>query len=178
METQKQAVSPVAIGIRFGMLLSVVLVIVDFLIRIVGLSVLVFSVTAGTLTLVVTVFGVVLAHRAFKQSNNALMSYSQGIIITIIMLLLSGLVSALFNYLYVNYIDPEFVDRMKGEMVVFMERNGVSDSQIAKSTAQFEEMRPPFARVLLNGIRNGLIGGTLLGLIVSAFTKRKPADFE
>jgi hypothetical protein len=59
-----------------------------------------------------------------------------------------------------------------------MERNNVPDDQIAKSTAKFDEMSPSFGMALVNGLKNGLIAGTLLGVIISAFTKRKPADFD
>lgn len=178
MEAQRPATSPISIGIKFGLLVALASIVVDFLLRIVGLSVLVYSIVAGTAALVVTIVGVILAHKAFKQLNQGVMTYGQGVIITLTMMLISGVISALFNYLYVNYIDPDFVDRLKEEMIAFMERNRVSDEQIVKSTAQFEEMRPPFGKALFNGIRNGLIGGVVFGLIISAFTKRKPADFE
>jgi hypothetical protein len=178
METQKQAVTPVTIAIRFGLLIALVSIIVDFAIRVVGVGVLVYGVVAGTAGLIITVVGVIMAHRAFKEANLGLMTYGQGIIISLIMMLVSGVASALFNYVYVNYVDPDFVNRMKDEMIAFMERNHLPDDQIAKSTAGLEEMRPPLLKGLLNGVRNGLIGGTVLGVIISAFTKRKPADFE
>lgn len=178
MEIQTQAASPVAIGIRFGLLVALAGVLVDFLTRIVGLSVLVYSATAGGLSLLVAIVGIVLAHKAFKKANAGAMTYVQGVVIALVILLVSVLTAALFNYLYVNYIDTEFVARMKEEMTAFMERNNIPDDQIAKSTAKFDEMSPSFGMAVVNGLKNGLIGGVVLGAIISAFTKRKPADFD
>jgi hypothetical protein len=178
MRTQAASPSPVAIGIRFGLLIALAGVLVDFLTRIIGLSVLVYSAVAGGLSLVVAIVGIVLAHKAFKKANAGSMTYVQGVVIALLMLLISGIFTALFNYLYVNYIDAEFVTRMKEEMTAFMERNNVPDDQIAKSTAKFDEMSPSFGMALVNGLKNGLIAGTLLGVIISAFTKRKPVDFD
>lgn len=178
MEVQTQVVSPVAIGIRFGLLVALTGILVDFLTRIIGLSVLVYSIVAGGLALIIAIVGIVLAHRAFKKANSGTMTYGQGLIITLVMLLISSLLSALFNYLYVNYVDPDFVGRMKDEMTAFMERNRVPEDQIAKNTAKFDEMNPSFGMAMVNGLKNGLIGGIVLGLIISAFTKRKPADFD
>ncbi len=106
------------------------------------------------------------------------MSYGQGVLIAAVMLLISGVIASLFNYVYVNYVDPEFVDRMKDGLTAFMERSRVPDDQIAQSVAKFDEMRPPLGQGLLKGVMNGLGWGTLLGIIISAFTKRKLADFE
>lgn len=175
---QTQAASPVAVGIRFGILVALAGVLVDFVTRIIGFSVLVYSITAGGLSLLVAIVGIVLAHKTFKRANAGAMTYGQGVIIALVVLLISGLTAALFNYVYVNYIDADFVTRMKEEMTAFMERNNVPDDQIAKNTAKLDEMSPSFGMAVVNGLKNGLIGGVLLGAIISAFTKRKPADFD
>ncbi len=178
METQKPGVSPIEIAIRYGLLLALASVLVDFLTRVAGLSVLVYGIVAGVLALVLAVVSIVLAHKAFKRANGGVMTYVQGVIIALIMLVLSSLVAALFNYLYVNYVDPDFVGRMKDDMTAFMERNRVPQAQIDESVAKFDDMNPTPAKALLNGLKNGLIGGVVLGGIISAFTKRKAADFE
>jgi hypothetical protein len=178
MEAHKEQASPLAIGIRFGLLIAVVGVLVDFLTRIAGLSVLAYGIVAGASALVVGVVGIVLAHKAFKHANGGLMTYGQGVIIALVMLLISSFISSVFNYLYVNYVDPSYIENMKAQMTEFMERSNVPEDQIAKSTAKFDEMNPAPLMMLVNALKNGLIGGTILGAIISIFTKRKPADFE
>lgn len=178
MEMQKAAPSIIVTGIRFGLLVAVVGILLDFIVRIAGTSILVYGIIAGTLGLIVAVVGIVLAHRAYRQANNNLLTISQGVGIAVIMLVISSLLSALFNYVYVNYIDPEFVGRMKEQMTDFMERNNLPDSQIQASIAKLEDLRPSLAQALPKALLTGALGGGIFGLIISLFTKRKPADFE
>lgn len=179
MKPQPVPASTVAIGLRFGLFIAAINIVVDFLTRLSGISVLIYSIVAGGLALVVGVTGVIVAHRAFKQANGGLMSYGQGVQIAAVALLLSGVLSSLFNYVYVQYVDPEFVDRMVAQMNDFMERNNVPESTIAENTSKLEtELKPTLTRAVLKGLQNGVLGGLFLGLIISAFTKRKPADFE
>jgi hypothetical protein len=168
---------PAAIALRYGVLTGLIWVIVDFLIRIANLNFMLFGMAAGLAALLVGMTGIILAHRAFKQVNSSLMSYGQGVTISAILLLIAGIMSGLFNYTYLTYIDPDFVDRLQASMVDFMERNNVPEDQIAKSTVRFDEMRTSFGKALLTGVTNGLGGGVIMGLIISAFTKRNPSDF-
>ncbi|GAC1373914.1 MAG: hypothetical protein NVSMB30_16280 [Hymenobacter sp.] len=178
METQAPLVTPQALGLRYGLLLAVSWLLADFLIRIAGFSFMTFGIAASLGAVTVSVVWLAMAHGAFKRVNNGLMSFRQGVTIAVIMLLLSGLLSDLFNYVYLHYIDPDFVERMKAGMVEFMERNNVPDEQIEKSSAKMSEMQMGLGRALLGGLGNGLLGGLVLGMVVSAFTKRNPSEFE
>ena len=178
METNATLVTPTSVGLRFGLLLAVSVVLVDFLIRIANFSFMVFGIAAVLSSVAVSIVWLVFAHKAFKQANETLMSFGQGMIIAIIMLLISGLAAGIFNYVYLHYIDGEFVERMKTGMTEFMERNNIPSDQIEKSTARFDAMKTDFGRALLGGLSNGLGSGLILGTIVSAFTKRKRPEFE
>lgn len=184
MEMQNQTAqnqttqTPVAVALRFGLLLAVAWVLVDFLIRVVGLGFMSYGIVTVAASLLVSVTAVVLAHRAFRAGNGGLMSFGQGVLIAGLMLLLSGLVSGVFNWLYVTYIDPAFVDNMKEQLVAFMEQNNVPDEDIAKSAAKFDEMKAGLGKSLVSALTSGLVGGLVLGSIVSIFTKRNRPDFE
>lgn len=178
METNATPITPVSVGIRYGLLLAVSGILVDFGVRVAGLSFLSFAIVGTTLALIVGIVWLVVAHRNFKQSNGGLMSFSQGLIIALIMLLIAGIASSLFNYLYVHTIDPEFVNNLKLQMREFMERNNVPDDQIEQSTARFDEMKTSLGKALIDGITRGIGSGLLLGAIITAFTKRSAPEFE
>ncbi len=168
----------VSVGLRYGLFISLVWLIVDFLLRQVSLGFLSYGIVVFVASLVVSIIGVVLAHRAFKTGNEGLMSFGQGVIITLIMMLVWGFVSSVFNYLYVHYIDPAFVDKMRDDMVTFMEKNSIPQADIDKSTAKFEDMKGGLGKTLISGMTSGAITGVVLGLIISIFTKRNQAEFE
>ncbi|GAA3983428.1 DUF4199 domain-containing protein [Hymenobacter antarcticus] len=179
METN--ATSPVtttAVALRYGLLLTVSGILVDFLVRIAGFNFMTFGIASFLGGITVSIVWIVLAHRAFKRANGNLMTFGQGLTIAMIMMLITGFVSGLFNYLYVHYIDPEFVERMKAGMTEFMERNNVPDEQIETSTARLDGMNVGIGKALLGGLGNGLGFGLFLGLIVSAFTKKSKPEFE
>lgn len=178
METNTTMVTPASVGVRYGLLLAVSSVLIDFLVRVAGFSFMTFGIASGLGTVLVSVVWLFLAHTAFKKVNGNLMSFGQGLTIAIVMLLISGIVAGLFNYVYLHFIDPDFVERMKTGMVEFMERNNVPDEQIEKSTVRLGEMNVGIGKALLNGVLGGLGGGLILGSIVSVFTKRKPPEFE
>lgn len=178
METQAPAVTPLALGVRYGLLLALSWLLVDFLIRIAGFSFMTFGIAAVLGSVVVSVVWLVMAHKAFKLANSGMMTFGQGVLIAVVMLLISGVLSGLFNYVYLHYIDPEFVERMKAGMVEFMERNNVPDEQIEASAAKMGKMQVGLGKALLGGVGNGVTLGLVLGLVVSAFTRQKPSEFE
>ena len=177
-QTQTQPVTPLAVGIRYGLLLAVTWVLVDFLVRIANFSFITFGIAASLGVIIVSVVWVARAHKAFKEANGGLMRFGQGMVIALVMLLISGLVSGVFSYVYLHFIDPDFVERMKTGMVEFMERNNVPDEQIEKSTARMDDMKVDLGRSLLAGLGNGVVLGLIVGAVVTAFTKRNPPEFE
>ena len=176
--TLSPAVTPVSVGLRYGTLAALTGIIVDFLIRIAGFGFMTFGVVSILVGTIVTVVWIVVAHKAFKVANNRLMSFAQGLVIALIMMLLLSLATALFNYVHVRYIDPDFVTSLKAGMTEFMERNNVPEAKIAEGTARFDEMNVDLPKSLLNGISRGLGIGIILGAIVTAFTKRSAPEFE
>ena len=178
MEINATPVTPVSVGLRYGILLALSGIIVDFLVRIAGFSFLTFGIASLLAGILVSIAWLVLAHKAFKQANNNLMTFGQGIVIAVIMMLILGVTSSLFNYVYVHYIDTDFVERLKAGMTEFMERNNVPEDQIEKGTARFDEMKADLGKSVLNGLGRGLGVGLVLGAIITAFTKRNPPEFE
>lgn len=178
MEANSTPVSTTAVALRYGLLLAVSSILIDFLVRIAGLSFMTYGIVAVLAALAVAIVWMVQAHSAFKRANDNRMSFTQGLTIAMIMVLISAVMASLFNYVYLHYIDTDFVERMKAGMTEFMERNNVPEDQVAKSTARFDEMNAGLGQSLLNGLKNGVIGGLVLGAIVSAFTKRSAPEFE
>ncbi len=178
METNDTSVTTASVGVRYGLLLALTGILVDFAVRMAGFSFLTYAIAGVLAALVVGIVWLVVAHKKFKQNNGGLMTFSQGLTISIIMLLIAGIVSSLFNYFYVHVIDPEFVNNLKSQMREFMERNNVPDDQIEKSTARFDEMKTNLGKALIDGLIRGVGSGLVLGVIVSAFTKRSAPEFE
>jgi len=178
MQTELRPATPLVLGIRYGLLLAVCALLVDFIVKIAGFSFTTFGIVTLVGSIIVSAVWIVVAHKAFKQINGGMMTFGQGVLMAVIMLGISGLLGGVFNYIYLNYIDPDFVEQMKIGMTEFMERNNMPEEQIEKSAANFDNMKTGFAKSLLSGIGNGLVTGLIMGLLVSGFTKHKPSEFE
>ncbi|UOQ71877.1 DUF4199 domain-containing protein [Hymenobacter cellulosilyticus] len=169
--------SPVAVGIRYGLITGLLWIIVDFILRATELS-FKYSIYV-TASIAVYALGIILAHRFFKQQNHGFMTYGQGILIVVVLSLISGFISSLFNYAYVNFIDPDYPLRMRTDMEAWMSSMpGVQEEQIQKSLEGLsdEKMKSPLQ--IGKSTLGGAFGGLITGLIVSIFTKHKRPEFE
>ncbi|WP_086593807.1 DUF4199 domain-containing protein [Hymenobacter crusticola] len=175
--TATGAVTPTSVAIRYGLLTGMVWLIVDFVMRVTELS-FKFSVYLSA-AIVVYIIGAVLAHRFFKQNNNGFMTYKQGLVIVLILSLISGLLSGLFNYIYVNFIDPDYIGRMRTDMEAWLSSlPNVTEAQIDKSLEDLSEEKLTSPLQIGKGLMSSAITGFIIGLIVTAFTKHNRPEFE
>ncbi|HEX8349619.1 MAG TPA: DUF4199 domain-containing protein [Hymenobacter sp.] len=171
------AVTPVSVGVRYGLLTGLIWLIVDFVLRLTELS-FKYSVYLSAAVLVY-ILGAILAHRFFKQNNGGFMTYKQGLVIVLILSLISGFLSGLFNYVYVNFIDPDYVVRMRADMEAWMSTlPNVTEAQIDKSLEGMSDEKIKSPAQIGQGLLSSAITGLIIGLIITAFTKHKRPEFE
>ncbi|RPD47583.1 DUF4199 domain-containing protein [Hymenobacter sediminis] len=168
--------SPTVVGIRYGILFGFIGIVVDLVLKVTGLS---FSYLATFLiSTTVWVVGITLAHKYYKKQNAGFMTYGQGLVIAMVMGVISGLFTGIFNYIYVNFIDINYVDAMRADMEAWLVSKNVPEEQLEKSLADIsmEKLGSPLniAKTAFGGILFGLV----FALIISAFTKNTRPEFE
>ena len=174
----KTAITPAttsSVAIRYGLLTGLVYVIFLFVVFVVGLEA---NTAVGWLGLVFPIGGIYLAHQHYKTRNSGFMSYGQGLGIGVLLSIVSGLLTGVFNYVYRTFIDPEMNGRMLETVRTKMEEGGnMSDEQIdgaLKMSAKFSSGPVGFAV----GLVVAVISGFIIALIISAFTKHNRPEFE
>lgn len=174
MENTATPVTTTSVAVRYGLLAGLISVIISFGLNMAGLE----NSPAKWLTSLVLVGGIFLAQKAFKQQNGGFMSYGQGLGIGTILAVVSGLLSAIFSYVYITFIDPEFLGRIMDKTRAEMEAKGsMSDAQIDQAMGWTSKMMTGpmmFVSVLIGS----LIMGFLVSLIVSAIVKNNRPEFE
>jgi len=108
MTTDK--ISPSSIGIRYGIIASIAMIIYFIIIVVLGLSdveVLRF------LSHIFIIIAVILAIGSFKRSRNGHMPYLPGLAIGFVVGLIASLVYAGFIFLYANIIDQDFQSTLR-----------------------------------------------------------------
>lgn len=174
METSTSPVTPSTVGLRYGLIAGLVSIIISFLLNISHLE----QSPAKWLTVVVLVGGIMLAQRQFRRANGEFMSYGEGLTVGVVVAAVAAVLSAIFSYVYVTFIDPEMTTRIMDKARADMEAQGkMSDAQIDQAmsfTAMFVQ-GPALVGVALVG---GVLMGLVIALITSAILKNTKPEFE
>jgi len=119
----------------------------------------------------------VYAMREFRTLNGGYMSFGQGLGVGALSSAVSGVVAGLFNFIYLQFIDPTVTDKMMDRVRDEWERNGMSESQMEQAE-QFTSimMRPGTLFVIT--VFGALIMGVILSLVLAAILRREKPVFE
>ncbi len=170
-ESSNPTVKSVAIkwGVIYGLLAIVITLIIDF-------AGLVGNQAAGWTTYVVFLVLLILAHKQFKSEGDGYMSYGQGLGIGTLAAVISGIISSLFLYVYVSFINTGFIDLIKNQQIMAMEEQGMSDAEIEQTMSLTGSFMTPLAMTVV-GLLGAVFIGFIISLIVSAITKNtKPEE--
>ena len=156
-------------GIRFGLIGALVSITYFLVLNLAGLEITrgLWSWVGYLITLVIIVF----AHKYYKDRGDGFMSYGQGIGIALWFGLVSGLISSLFTYVYIKFIDTGFLELVKERQIEQLQQQGFSDEQIDKVVEASSMFMSPEA-MLLFMVLGSIIASIIIGLIVTIFTQK------
>lgn len=172
METQVNIpqVTTRSVGVRFGLIAALIGIAYFLVLNVAGIDT-----TQGFwnwLTYAITLTLVILAHKQFKEKGDGYMSYGQGIGVAFWMAVVSSVISSIFTYIYIKFIDTGFLELVKDRQIEAMQQKGMSDEQIdqgMKMAAMFMTPEAMLIMVLLGGI----VATIIIALIVTIFTQKK-----
>ena len=129
----------------------------------------------GLVSLVLTVLGIFFGMRAYRQySRQGIMSYWQGVLAGVLISVFAGLITAAFTFVYLQYINPGFVDILVELKRRNLMQQGASEVQVQSNAIVNREIYQPLPQALL-ALGGYVAAGCLLSLIAAGFLKsRKP----
>lgn len=131
----------------------------------------------GYIGLIFTAVIIYLAHKEFLKNGDGYMSYKQGLGIGTLLSLVGAGINSLFSFVYVQLINPAFLDVIREQQIMEFEKRGMSDAEIDQAMKIAEMFSGPTA-MLLFGIFFGTLFGFILSLIISAITKKNNPEFS
>lgn len=131
----------------------------------------------GSIGILFTIAVMYFSHKEYLKEGDGYMSYGDGLALGTLQNLYSGIISGVFTYIYVSFINPSFLDTIKEKQIVALEEKGMSDAEIEQAMKIAENFSGPVA-MLVYAIIGGVFIGFIVALIVSAFTKNSRPEFE
>ena len=165
METQ---VSPSKIGFRYGIITAIVFIIYGLILQLTGMAA---NQVLGYLSYLILAVMIYLAHNAFKSSGDGFMKFGQGLSIGMVISAISGVLSGIFTFIYIKYVDDSVLKIAMDQAYDKLEQRGMSDDQIEQAMSMTEKFMTP-AMILVFTIIGTLFFGLLISLVVSAITKK------
>lgn len=113
-----------------------------------------------------------------EERPHQAMTYGQGIGAGVVIALISSVMSAVYTYIHLKFINPSFVDYQMEIMRSKWVEAGMGDAAMEQAESMTRMMMGPGVSAVMAVIA-GVIFGLIISLIVSAFVKRAaPADAE
>ena len=128
-------------------------------------------------SLIISVLGIVFALREFRTKNGGYMKYGQGLLLGISTMVISSILSGLFAMLYMQFVDPTIAEKMVDATLEQMSGFGIDESALEEQRDTILAENTPLNQ-LWGALKNGLFGGLILSLIISAIMKRNRPEFE
>jgi hypothetical protein len=166
----------ISIGLAFGVIIGLVYVVLLLLRWRSAENLIVFG--AMAILSFAVLIGVMFYEAHYRRKENggsiSLKELFQTLFVSV---LVFELFYAIFNFVYLKYIDPGVVDRMKDGMVTLMDKAGdqITEADKAKRVAEldkFQESTQPL-KVLQGYLLSVAISG-VVALLISLIMRRKP----
>lgn len=122
----------------------------------------------------ISIGGVVLAMRAARTAApDGGLSYGRGVLVSLMVGIASGVVSAIFMWVYVAVINPEFAELNYQVAVSQAQERGMSDADIANAEGMMRLFTGPTFLAAMVFFMTPVMC-VLIGLVAAIFLRRQP----
>ena len=167
-EEEFEKITVKQVSLKWGGISGVVGILVFLILAMTGL---IYKSSASWISAVPFIVILVLAHKEFKNEGDGYMNYSKGLGIGVFISAVSAVISTIFTYIYIKFVDTEYYENMNAALLEQWEEQGMTDQQIEAAMDFTSNMQNPELGILF-GILGGVFFGFIISLIVTAFTKK------
>jgi len=149
-------------AMHYGLYLGLVLVVFNTIINAMGNS----GKFLGWIQWVIITAGVYISQYQFRNSElNGFISYSKCLKLGIVVMMCASIFVSLHTFVHINYIDPDYLEKMKIEVEEVMLQNNIPEDKVEAMSESFSIMRTPGMIIF-----SGLLGFAFFGFIISLIT--------
>ena len=162
-------------AINFGLILGLILVVISLLTYL-------FRLYESTdwlswVSIVVLAGGIYVGTKNYRDNvKGGFISYGNALGFGTLVALFSGIVSAIFAFVYLGYIDSSFIEFSVTKAEDQMYEQGLPEEQIEMSLKYTKMFLQPFALAIMGIFMNTFLG-FIISLITGAILKKEPKEF-
>ena len=120
---------------------------------------------------IILIYGI---KRYREDENDGLISFKEAFGLGLLIILLGQGIGTVGDFIYMQFIDPEFVEKAIAIQIEGMEEWGMTEEQIAESLPRIEKFSKPYISAPINFFQK-VLGNSILLLILAAVLKRNPS---
>jgi hypothetical protein len=120
---------------------------------------------------------IVMAQIEYKQLLGGSISYGKAFMTGFRVALFAGILGAVFMFIYVSYIHPEFISQAMEAQRAKLEANNMSDEQIERAMKMSSSFMSPAMFSFFAAVSSAIMG-VIISLISAAFVKKDPSPFD
>lgn len=118
------------------------------------------------------VFAVMAIRHQRDQLDGGFIGYGKALLVGLLTVFIGVVISSLWGYVLINFIDPGYVDMLKEQFVETWGEQMPADA-LEKTLEGFDKSGDILA-ILKQGLMGGAIFGLIVGLVTAAFLKKQP----
>lgn len=167
-------------NLKYGLILGLINVAFSLAVILINYQ-LMLSTWFGIVGFAIYIVVLLIAGFDLRKQYGGYLSFRNAFISTLLILLIAGAVSLVYNILVFNIFAPEMADTLHSEIVNktanMMESVGAEDEVIDETVAQMEANNPYSIGNLIMSYIYTMVGGIILALIIGVIVKKKKPDF-
>lgn len=162
-------VSPMQVALKWGLYGGMALIIFDLILYVLGMKTADGSNPIQYLGFILFIVLLVMGIKAYRDTNGT-MSYGQGLGTGVLTSLVTGVILAVYTYLFVTLIAPDFLDGALDAIRDQWEAQGMDDEQMEAAEGMVGMFMSPGMMAISSILSYGFIG-LIISLIASAVLK-------
>jgi len=162
-------------AMNYGLYMGLLLIVYSLVIYFAGLT---GNTAANYLTYIIYIGMLCYTMLNFRDKvNGGVMTYGQGVGLGTFTMVIGGLLSGVFGFILLKYIDPSLVEKIVNITLEEAMASGLPDAQI-EMTEKITRMAASPIATLLVSVLGGGINGAIISLILAAIFKKEPSIFD
>ncbi|AFK05036.1 hypothetical protein Emtol_3910 [Emticicia oligotrophica DSM 17448] len=166
--------STARIALKWGIITAIMIMIYTVLLYVTGFFK---NPALSWIPFILLLFGIIMSLREYKSLNDKFLNFSEGLGLGTLMSTVCGLIAAMFNYIYIKFIDTTIIQQMRELQIEQMENQGLSQAQIDQAMEIASRFATPGLTFIFSVIGYVLFG-FVFSLVVSAIVKNSKPEID